>query len=480
MKAAIVAVSPGTHPKDWKRRTKTKVPTGVERIFDGPRGLVATTVEMPDGTISVFVQPGSEEKAVPKPEPKVSVKADKPAKASGKLDIKTLRSQMVETSVWKVVKDTDITMWHENPVFRHLVNSTYRNRTPTQQAEINRMQDAKETMQISKVATLRAGTVLTVVGVVSGDNWVSSNEKEYSNGLRAPCKITEGEIELASVSGRYGGNPLNGYRGPAVFELPLKQIIESIEPVSVPETLVYVLRDNATGEFFGGWKFAIDSYGQNRSTDDPKMGAKFSSAKKYKTSSAVKASIRDFTGYNEGLDNVDSGPDWTSGGSKKMDLPPTWEMVSFDKTTSTEKEVFEVQEWFAALGRLRVLTVNYGSAARAVYKKAEGKGYQAILVFQNRSRGSYDDWKGNHHAYDEANTFDDDQSGRNALDAILEAIKVMDGKNVREKSASSVAVACSVADAIKAKLVLDVPEGSAVLTKLLDFNTLEEVVETQS
>jgi hypothetical protein len=53
-----------------------------------------------------------------------------------------------------------------------------------------------------------------------------------------------------------------------------------------------------------------------------------------------------------------------------------------DKTTNSKKRTEDVVEWFKGLMRLRVLTAQFGSALRGLYKKIEGKGFEAIVVFR--------------------------------------------------------------------------------------------------
>jgi hypothetical protein len=485
IKTALATAYPNSSEKDWKRRSKTKVPGGTERTFENAvLGVTVVTVEDASGNVTIngagatVAAPSAAKSTVPVSTPPLSV--EKPKKATG---IAAIRTQMVLNSKWRFTRDVEIKMWVESPAYKNHVAARPDGRNADLYrkwlAELDRLRESGESQIHVVVGKVFAGAEFTVAGKISAPMTYGSDHKN-SDGLMAPLNITPEKIELYS-SGIKFGHPLVGYHGG--HELPLNQIADAIEPLEIPKTLVYVLRDAATGELFGGWKtenvpYYTDPQGKVHSsprvTDEPKMVTKLSSAKKYATSAACKASIREFTGYNSGLDtSVDSGEYYIMGGDKKMDLPSTWEMVVFDKVTGEEVETIDVQNWFKSCKRLRVLTTTFGSAVRGVYKKAEGKGAAAIIVFQHRSRGV--DMNGK--SWDEAARFEDYRNGPESLAAINAAVAKATGKTFREKSPSSVAMAGSLADCFMARMAL--PPNASVEVKILDFNTLEEVVETQ-
>ena len=509
IKIALSAAFPGTSEKVWKRRSKTKVAGGVERVFENTlTGQNVSTVEASDGTVQVdgvtykaglskapkaaVAAPAA---AVPTSAPKAPKGATAAPVASG---TKVERNTMVHNSRWVFNRDVDIMLW-------------------CLKQGVDRSNDAED-YELVAAQHIPAGTKFTVIGKFSSGHPVASfknSDKTITDGVMArvifddPSKIKTGD--RYSFRRRHGNIGLASWHSGPQFngthvtyemeghELPYAQINTAISPLEIPYTPVFVLRDSATGELFGGWKDEnyvekFSNYdgtfrtymGKRSDIGNAKMVTKLSSAKKYATSSAAKASIREFTGYNEGLEEGhEGGAYYIMGGKKVMDLPPTWEMVEFNKVTGEEKRVIEVQNWLKSLNRLRVLTTTHGSAARAAYKKAEAhaEDFPVILIFQNRSVGSAKDWNGGRYSWDEKARFDDWRHGPAAMKAIDEAIKVISGKTLKAKSASAVAVACqSLADAIYAKMSFSFAskDDQAIGITLLDFNTLEEIVETQA
>lgn len=492
IKTALAAAYPASSDKDWKRRSKSKVAGGTERVFENAvLGVTVATVEDASGNVTinggapVATAPVASSPAAVVPAVAVAAPAasPKPAKVTG---IAAIRNQMVLNSKWRFTRDVEIKSWMESEKYKKHVAARPDGRNDGLYRawidELDRLRKTGESQTHVLVGKVLAGAEFTVIGKISAEASYGQDHKN-SDGLKVPLTITPEKIELYAAGGKITAfyHPLVGHRGGN--ELPLNQIADAVEALEIPQTIVYVLRDTATGELFGGWKtenvpYYTDREGvvhsSPRTTDEPKMVTKLSSAKKYVTSSACKASIREFTGYNVGLEEgVDGGAYYVMGGDKKMDLPPTWEMVAFDKVSGAEIETLDVQNWLKATKRLRIITTTFGSAVRGVYKKAEGKGMAAIIVFQNRSRGV--DMHGKN--WDEAARFDDYREGHKSLAAINEALAKVPGKTLREKSASSVAMAGSLADCFMARMAL--ASNVEVEVKILDFNTLEEVVETQ-
>ncbi len=406
--------------------------------------------------------------------PRVAV--EKAPKGEAKI---TKRKMMVVGSKWRFTKDTPIDVWVGNPARRALSkkeDAIYRSdnsehqrggtrvivlgggqkNTPAEEAEMAAIRAQRKALPqqiIHRIAVIAAGTEIEITGklVSSGANHLSKKE---SNGLMVPMRGANMVMDTSVFEMAYE-NPL---RGGGL--LPYAQIEHSVEPLAIPEVIAYILRDAATGEYFGGWKFEIDKYGQNRSTNTPKMSKTISGAKKYATSSAAKASIRDFTGYTSGMqEDGDSAPYWAQGGDKKMDLPETWEMVAFDKATNTEKEIIDVQNWYQGLMRLRDLTVRFGPGVRAVYKKAEGReGIEAILVF--KSEDPLKDYGDVPHV----------------LQAINRVCADFPKGTISETLVCTKAYATTLDLAVMAKLSFPKMEG--VTVSVFDIATLEEVVES--
>lgn len=381
----------------------------------------------------------------------------------------TKRNQMVVGSIWVFDRDCEISLWMTNPA-RTAIERRHGGSGYARDPEWD-----KTPAQIYvKALTIPAGTRIKIIG--KSESAYYSYGSTETNGLMFPVEFPDGHrIEYHTDLGTGYKNPLYSTytrsRGPGSMGnmlLPYKAIADFVTAEAIPEELAYVLRDSATGQFFGGWE---TKHGYQ--TNNPKMVERFSSAKKYATASAAKASIRDFTGYNDGLEYNSDSPreEWVANGSKKIDLPETWEMVAVDKTTVIEKEVIEIQEWFKDLMRLRVLTVTHGSAARGAFKKAEGKeGINGLLVVKNMESGT--DYQGK--PYREPIPWEDDDRAASKLKAIAKAGKVLEGKSYKEKSGGAVAYACSIEDAFLFKLTLGDPDLDVII---LDMTTLEEIVE---
>lgn len=498
IKIALAAAYPGTNDKVWKRRSKTKVAGGTERVFENTlNGQTVTTLEAADGTVQVdgvTYKAGLSKAPVATPTAPAAApvtasapKAPKaaPAASTGLLTGNALRTALVPGSTWKVLEDIEVTRWK---------NGAY-----------NRATGGHDQTLIT-VGKIAAGSEFVVAAKKMMSKYWSSGENEQSDGYLQPLAFKNASDLTVYPGGKEELRSWHDYKGdffgydrsvkPQVVDIPINQLEGKIEALEIPYTPVFVLRDSATGEMFGGWKtepytmergHGYEPYRGTRSdVGNPKMVSKLSSAKKYATSSAAKASIREFTGYNEGLEEGDEGGAYyIMGGKKAMDLPPTWEMVEFDKVTGEEKRVIDVQNWLKSLNRLRVLTTTHGSAARAAYKKAEAhaEDFPVILIFQNRSVGFLTDYRGQRVSWDEKARFDDWRHGPAAMKAIDAAIKSISGKTLKAKSASAVAVSCqSLTDAIYAKMAFDFDsqDDQAIGITLLDFNTLEEIVETQA
>lgn len=319
----------------------------------------------------------------------------------------TKRRLMVPGSVWRFTEEVEINVWVSNPEIDRLIKErdSYRVNQNSQhrrggtmvvvlgggrqqtQGELDAM--ARIQKQINETPSkikIKAAVVPAGVRVKIADKlaagYKSYNDKE-TNGLLAPMIILEGKIgvtEQLLKSGNRYDNPLHYANG---ISLPYSQIESAIEAESIPESIVWTLRDTATGEYFGGWESETKN-GYSRQTNTPKMSKTFSGAKKYKNLAAVKASIMDFTGYHDGIEIEGYVGEWVGNGSKKIDLPATWEAVAVDKTTNADKETRDVQDWFKDLMRLRDITKNVNGAVRGLYKKLEAQitDYPAFVSFE--------------------------------------------------------------------------------------------------
>lgn len=372
----------------------------------------------------VFVSWANDQKhcLVSKVQPAEANKTAEPKEA--KID---KRRQMVPDSEWIFTKDCLLEMWMDNPKIRELCdkrdairtdpNSQHshggtitivlgggRKNTPAEEEQMAAIQkeidDTPRQVKV-KVCTIFKGAKFKIVGKQQAA--YSSYGNKETNGLTFPCQMIENDAEyyLDMSNARWlSGNPLFEHHtsdwAARIIGLPYKMIEAFVEPTLVPETIVYVLRDSVTKEYFGGWQSERTNYGSNRQTDEPKMSTTFSGSKKYKNLAAVKASIMDFTGYHNGMELETYSGEWVGQGDKKIDLPPNWEAVAIDKTTNTDKEIHDVQDWYKNLMRLRDITKNVGPAVRGLFKKIEEKAeeYPCIVYFDFNGNDNVDTYDG--------------------------------------------------------------------------------------
>jgi len=416
----------------------------------------------------------SEVEVVEAPAPKPIVAKVEPAL--------TKRKQMVIGSKWKFTEDLIIKAWVSNPEINRLVaerdrvsvspniqtrqgGTVYITRNPAYtaaseipvkaiQEKINKVLKDAPQVEID-FYKIKAGTEIEIVGKLTASGDYNYGGKKQSNGLVVPANVIPGTGRIEHFS----KDKLVYVR--AEVTLPYKQIENFVEATDIPEVLTYIIRDTKTGAYFGGWE-TEDNGRYNRSTDTPKYSTTISGAKKYTNVSAVKASIRDMTGYNSGIENNENEEAYYvfAGGEKKIDLPEGWEIAVVNKATREIKgDPIDLQNWYKGLMRLRDLTVKYGSAVRAVFKKAESKGAEAILVLKTED------------AFEDGDNADAKERFR-ALE------KSFAGKMFTHTGKASVAYAGSLDDAMLGKMMFRPKEGETAT--LLDFNTLEEIVGSET
>jgi hypothetical protein len=364
----------------------------------------------------------------------------------------TKRRQMVKGSIWSFPEPVEIKINVDNPEIDALImkRRDMPNRTMEEKAAYDvvhqRILNTPKTIE-KLAARIPAGTRVEVID--------KAQTSYGNNGLLIPFRILEQKIAVAAEllgKGRWY-NPLHHSEG---ILLPYAQIEPTIVAESIPETISYVLRDSATGEFWGGWETEPARWG-TRTTDKAKMSATFSGAKKFVNMAALKASIMDFTGYHKGLEIEGYVGEWVGSGDTKMKLSETWEAVAIDKTTNTEKEVIDVQGWYRELLRLRVITSKVNSAVRGVFKKVEGNpDFAAIVSFALPE----DLW-------------DDEKMEPSDAKLIKDAMSNAEGKTLTHKTPYTHAFA--VATGMDADLVALSYSGPAIVN-VYDSTTLDEIV----
>lgn len=153
---------------------------------------------------------------------------------------------------------------------------------------------------------------------------------------------------------------------------------------------VYLIRNTATGLWYTGMD---DTYGPHprhghlvHTAASPAFSEKYGKAKKFKRLADVRAHMLIHTGYYENLPDTETLPEWMAC-SIPIQWPSSIEIVELDKVSKTELRTLETHEHLTRAWRLRDLTVKFGSAVRAMYKKLEAKdllgSYPAMVVFRD-------------------------------------------------------------------------------------------------
>lgn len=301
------------------------------------------------------------------------VKIDPPESKSAGKPLKKYQ-QMIAKSVWRCTQDIMVTVRVRNPAHIAAVERLYnalmqaRNKivgSPNYNIEHNKLfrqydidqKNITEPHDIDMLwCTIKAGTELTCTG--KRTSYAKINGTSYvGKSMLHPFKAASG-ITLA-----------DGRQATALL-LPYDQIEPFFEALDVPQEKLMALRDSETGKFF---KEAALSWHNGEATGGLSMVDRVQDARKYDDLSKVKVSVLDWSGYYEGLDENEGRPDWMGAGNKVADLPPTFEVVVYDKRTKEVLETIDIQAWYAKVWKLRVLTVNHGSIVRKVFASIERK-----------------------------------------------------------------------------------------------------------
>lgn len=196
------------------------------------------------------------------------------------------------------------------------------------------------------VFTIKRGTEFTV----TNNKLASVSRQKSGNVIRTDLKDDQVEYHILYPKG-CGTNGLPMWQSwgenpwwVGEFGLPFNQVEDYIDAIDIPETLIYLLKDTETGEYFAGFH---DDYSDIRNPKHSfRMSETVKSAKKFASAANAKTSIRCWTGQ---MKNTYSYPE-TFNPSKKADLPKTWVIVPVNKITLDEGEAIDIQEWYAEQG----------------------------------------------------------------------------------------------------------------------------------
>jgi len=112
---------------------------------------------------------------------------------------------------------------------------------------------------------------------------------------------------------------------------------------------------------------------------------KFTKARQFKRLADARQHLLVLGGYYENLPDTNGLPEWMRC-DRAVEFPKTFEIVEIDKIRKVEMKCYETDKTLERSWKLRGLTVAFGSAVRAMYKKLEDKEelgtYPFMLVFK--------------------------------------------------------------------------------------------------
>jgi hypothetical protein len=238
--------------------------------------------------------------------------------------------EMVKGSRWRFTRPVTITAWVYPERDHRLVAEADAWRAAGKPYNYDNPYEHAHEMPIF---TVPAGLEFTV----SSDKKTSA-DRQKDSGRAIRVDLDESQIEYhikhtrpdGSSGGRgvpsweyWGENPWwqNG------FTLSYRQIEDAVEAISIPESIVYVLRDGEDGKYFAGF-----DYDYTDRKDHVRMVDTFKSAKKYANEGNARSSILSWTGFFEdkGIEGVST--------ARKMDLPDSWVLVPVDQVTLKQGE----------------------------------------------------------------------------------------------------------------------------------------------
>jgi hypothetical protein len=243
----------------------------------------------------------------------------------------------------------------------------------------------------------------------------------------------------------------------------LQEIKDAVQISEAEVVPVFCIRDTATGLFYEGSEYYHWSHSKHGQDQPIIYTDRWSKYRKWKRLSDVRSALLGFSGYYDGLPDAGSRPDWVND-RKAFTVPQTWEIVKLDKVTKSEVEVIEAMDTFNMAWRLRDLTIKYGSAVRAIYKKIETKkkvdDYLAMLVFYIPEDSM-------------ATRHSDDGLTSEEKDDIHEAISTLGKNEIRGATSSSYAVAVQQLDTA---MMIKLQYSGSLECRLINLKEMTEVI----
>lgn len=185
--------------------------------------------------------------------------------------------------------------------------------------------------------------------------------------------------------------------------------------------------------------------------------------KNWKRAADAKRAVMEWSGYYHNLPGNDRYDNYYTGGSKRFDIPDTWEIHEIDKTTKQVVRKIELVDSLKRSWRLRDLTVKYGSAVRQVYSDLEKKNkldeFSAMIIFNK---------KDDHHDYELTD------SEKDEVNAAVFDIDKSDIKRAKSDSQAAIAIK-DIATGVQIRLTYS---GNLDVV-LIDLKQMTEVVDVQ-
>jgi hypothetical protein len=337
-----------------------------------------------------------------------TTKGETPAPKVAKVKVPTIRDYMVPKSKWELTASINVHGVRKKPNSWDYERYLY--------------------------TTLHAGDVITIRGKFS---------RLYNGeGFNVPVKLQD------------------GFEAYIHFD-DLKAIVKQVGEVEIiPEYLIF---DTAEQKYYAGSEYHYDA-NHNRS-DTLLYVEKLSKARKFKRLGDARAHVLVQSGYYDGLPGEENLPDWMR---KCFDPPETWEIHEINKLTKLVARKIELNDTFKRTWRLRALTLQYGSAVRAVFSDLEKKNklddFSAVLVFAKK--------KSNNQYYDDFELTDAEK------DEITESISNIDKKDIKS-SKSYGAHAFAIKDSSTGVMIRLCYSGE-LECKVIDLQLMAEVAGTET
>jgi hypothetical protein len=233
-----------------------------------------------------------------------------------------------------------------------------------------------------------------------------------------------------------------------------------------PVVPVFYIWDKAEQKYYSNYELgALDRITWKYAPGPIVYSDKLSKAKKFNRLNDARVHALVKTGYYDDLPVYwGEVPEWMQG-SKHFDVPDSWEIVKIDKLTKNVIERIELVDTFKRTWRLRDLTIQFGSAVRAIYsdldKKKKLDQYTAIMVFTRYENDGEYHW-------DMELTDSEKEELKDLIDTV--------DKNDVKLHKSTTGFAFAVKD-VGIAAMMKLSYTGKLVAKVIDITTMQEVLE---